>query len=183
MAWNKLDKFVTADCDVIELKEDFYVYPIFKNASSSMYKEQQEKDLRIYKNRGINKLKLIHVYLRDPHQRLTSGIRTYLEKNPNTDALDQISNNQLLDRHFMPQYFWLLHLLKYYKGDVVLRPFKKLTSLLTYNINSSVGLDTLPNLKNIEKLTKIDTVLIKKFMNRKVNLKNLIRDLYGLSKA
>jgi hypothetical protein len=43
-----------------------------------------------------------------------------------------VEQGRLVNRHFAPQYMWLFHLYKFYKGDVTLKPFshiKKITNM------------------------------------------------------
>ena len=72
--------------------------------------------------------------VRDPAERFISGVNEVCRQNKldvfNTWNL--IAKDQFIDRHFTPQYLWLMHLYRFYKGNVKLRPFshiKKLTKI------------------------------------------------------
>jgi hypothetical protein len=83
----------------------------------------------------------------------------------------------------MPQYFWLLHLVKFYKGDIVLRPFSKLKTFLKYKVNVNNNFSEMPSSLSIDKLVKVDQILIDNYLNKKIALPKLIKDLYALSKT
>jgi intein/homing endonuclease len=117
-AWTKL---LDADCEVVGIGRHT-VYPIFRNGSSSL---RDAADI-IYTNNQIKNCKNIQILLRDPAIRFVSGINEYCRQN----ALDVrrtwslVEQEKVNDRHFCPQFVWLLHLFKFYKGKVTLLPFK-----------------------------------------------------------
>ena len=72
--------------------------------------------------------------IRDPGDRFVSGINEYCRQNNLNveETWKLVDQNRLIDRHFAPQYMWLLHLYKFYKGAVTLKPFshiKKITNI------------------------------------------------------
>tara|TARA_A100001015_G_scaffold312668_1_gene418294 strand:- start:677 stop:1204 length:528 start_codon:yes stop_codon:yes gene_type:complete len=124
--WNKI---LTADCKVVKVK-DKLVYPIFRVGSTSIIDSASE----IYTNNEISGLDNILVLLRNPEDRFVSGLNEYCLQNKLDihTALQMVDAGELMDRHFAPQYIWLLHLSKYHDGSVTLLPFdhiKKLTDL------------------------------------------------------
>ena len=60
---------------------------------------------------------------------LLSGVNTYAElNNTNTKTvMEQMSDNKLCNRHFAPQFVWLFHLYKYFRGTINLKPFQNNT--------------------------------------------------------
>ena len=69
----------------------------------------------------------ITIFLRDPRQRFISGVNTFLqhllskEKNLDQDTVLYFVNNYLfLNRHFSPQFFWLLNLSRFAGTDKLL---------------------------------------------------------------
>ena len=107
------------DCEVLEIvPRNIYVYPIFKNGSSSL--KELEK-FSVVKNHEIRSIQSpITVFLRDPKQRFISGVNTYVRKikqsNPELDqntVLWCVKNYLFLNRHYMPQFFWLINLARY----------------------------------------------------------------------
>lgn len=128
--WHKL---LNTNCEVYQIG-DRYVYPIFRNASSSL---ELVAD-RIIKNEDINQCDNIHVLIRDPAERFESGMNEYCKRIHNIDineTLDKVKQGQLIDRHFSPQWTWLLHLYKFYKGLVTLREFKHIGDYCEVHVN------------------------------------------------
>jgi len=124
--WQKL---LNAECIVVGIKEHT-VYPIFKVGSVSLARASDKE----YINHEISKCTHIDVLLRDPVDRFVSGLNEYCRlNNSNIDeTLELVRQGEIIDRHFAPQFIWLLHLYRYYKGDVTLRPFsdiKKFTDI------------------------------------------------------
>ena len=117
-----LDRILFPDrCEVIEIiPSQRYVYVIFKNGHSSFDSLKITNPRRILINQQIQKLNSIDVIIRNPQDRLISGINTFIQHtlrdNPNLDsatvewfALNYIS----LNRHYALQFAWLLNLARY----------------------------------------------------------------------
>ena len=120
--WTNL---LNTDCKVYELGDNF-VYPIMRNGSNSL----RTAVGRICINDEIDMCQNILVFLRDPADRFISGFNEYCRQN-NLDlrrTLKLVEQGNLIDRHFSPQWIWLLHLSKYYKGRVSLLPLKDIGS-------------------------------------------------------
>ena len=124
-----LDCIVFPDrCEVIEVvPSQRYVFPIFKNASSSLHFQAIASNWRIVLNEQIKKLNRIEIFLREPDQRLISGFNTYvqhvLRDNPELDRHTVIwfaKNYLFLDRHYCPQFFWLVSLSRFLSPSTVL---------------------------------------------------------------
>ena len=124
--WNKL---LNTDCTVVDIGPHT-VYPIFRVGSSSLMLAAN----KTYVNSHIAECKHIDVMIRDPGDRFVSGINEYSRQN-NLDVEETwklVEQGKLVDRHFAPQYMWLLHLYKFYKGTVTILPFdhiKQITSV------------------------------------------------------
>lgn len=108
-------------CAVFELPAQRFVYPIFKNASSSL----EELCVKKIYNNNINKhTKSLDVYWREAQVRFNSGVNTYIQHNKLLDAETitfLIERFELVNRHFMPQYMWLCHLYKHYTGTITIK--------------------------------------------------------------
>ena len=124
--WNKL---LNTDCTVVDIGPHT-VYPIFRVGSTTLSSVCERK----YVNKQIAECKHIDVMIRDPGDRFVSGINEYSRQN-NLDVEETwklVEQGKLVDRHFAPQYMWLLHLYKFYKGTVTILPFdhiKQITSV------------------------------------------------------
>ena len=124
--WNKL---FNTDCTVVDIG-CHTVYPIFRVGSSSLMLAAD----KTYVNSHIAKCKHIDILIRDPRDRFVSGVKEYCRQNNLNveETCELVEQGKLVDRHFAPQYLWLLHLYKFYKGAVTLKPFshvKKITNM------------------------------------------------------
>jgi hypothetical protein len=117
-----LDNVIFPDrCEVIEvIPSQRYVYPIFKNGQSSLCAHAKEHKCRILINEQIKKIDSIDIILREPQQRLISGINTYvqmiLRDHPELDSKTVLwfaQNYLFLNRHYAPQFLWLVNLARY----------------------------------------------------------------------
>jgi hypothetical protein len=116
-------------CEVIEFPgPQRFVYPIFKNGSSSIREYANQQNYKILLNEQIRKLSTIDVILRDPMPRFISGVNTFVyntkRDNPqlDVDTIIYFTENYLfLNRHYAPQLSWLLNLNKYLHKNARLR--------------------------------------------------------------
>jgi len=92
-----------------------YIYPIFKNASSSLTEHATVNNYKIILNEQIRKLDTIEVFIRDPKARYVSGVATYLFNNKLD--INVIQPGIFLDRHYLPQLHWLINLMRYMDLD------------------------------------------------------------------
>ena len=130
--WNKL---FNTDCEVYKIG-NHHVYPIFRNGSSSL----QLVCEKIISNERLAKCVNIHVLIRDPAQRFQSGLNQYCNVYHGLDVLEtleKVKKGELIDRHFSPQWTWLLHLYKFYKGNVTLRAFDHIGDYCDVHVNKS----------------------------------------------
>lgn len=186
--WSKL---YLADCEVIKFSKDLNIYPIFKNGRSSLILHAEQNHIPILKNREITKLNEITIYIRDPIERFISGVHTFFYFNKlefNTENLKKINNHTFIDRHFMPHAFWLFHLFKYYKNKIILKDVNEVFDLVKlregpwYPNRSSWNPLTQEQKEKIQeinykKFTDIDYSIIKKYMNKKIDISIIIREI------
>ena len=112
-------------CEVIEIEaSQRYIYPIFKNASSSINEWARQQNYKILFNEQIKRAPTIDVVLRDPQKRFTSGVNTFVQnllKDEPTLSKDTIlyfvENYLFLNRHYAPQLSWLINLFRYTTKD------------------------------------------------------------------
>jgi len=104
-----------------------YIYPIFKNGKSSIEKVKIANDYKSLVNEQIQKINNVDVFLRDPTQRLISGIETYLWWNAKdrpwldrTTIINQLAEGIIVDRHCLPQLHWIFNLARYLNPDALI---------------------------------------------------------------
>ena len=142
-----LDRIIFPDrCEVLEVvPSQRYVYVIFKNGHSSFNSFKIINPCRIIVNQQIQKLTNIDVIVRDPQDRLISGINTFIQHtvrdNPDLDppTVKWFALNYLcLNRHYASQFSWLLNLARY------LNPVTTLNFLPISAVGDITGLDMKP---------------------------------------
>ena len=124
-----LDRILFPDrCEVLEIvPSQRYVYIIFKNGHTSFFTPQKKNNWPIRINQQIQRINTIDVIIRNPEDRLISGINTFIQHtvrdNPTLDpatvewfALNYIS----LNRHYASQFAWLLNLARYLNPNATL---------------------------------------------------------------
>lgn len=119
---SQLDHIIFPDrCEVYEIvPSQRYLYPIFKNGSSSIMMTAQDKGWKVLVNEQIRRANNIEIVLRDPDSRMRSGINTFVQQikidNPELDKntiLWFAKNYLFLNRHYCPQFLWLVNLARY----------------------------------------------------------------------
>ena len=172
-----LDRILFPDrCEVIEVvPSQRYVYPIFKNGSSSLSVTAKKNNWRIRLNDQIKKIDSIDIILRDPYERLMSGINTFIQltirDNPvlDKDTVKWFALNYLhLDRHYFTQFSWILNLARYTCPYAQLRflSMESITDICNLH-HSPPGIekisDSLKNklivVQNYEMYQRIDTII------------------------
>ena len=165
-----LDCIIFPDrCEVIEvIPSQRYVYPIFKNGQSSLLDTAKQNSWAIFLNEKIKKLNSIDVFVRDPEQRLASGISSFVQTivrdHPGLDAgtVNWFAENYLhLNRHYAPQFSWLVNLARYMNSECVLNflsmeDLKTVTDIHKQPFKKS-SVNTLPN---NEMYQRIDQLLV-----------------------
>jgi len=172
-----LDRIIFPDrCEVIEvIPLQRYVYPIFKNGRSSLYITAEKNNWRIRLNDQIKKINSIDIILRDPQERLISGINTFIQQtlrdNPGLDknTVQWFAQNYLyLNRHYSSQFVWLVNLARYLDLNA------KLNFLSMSDINTITPINEQPigtpaddtlivaisQIKNNEMYERIDTIIV-----------------------
>ena len=112
----KLTSILSGDCIVCKIGSRA-VYPIFRVGSMSLKAEAS----KTYTNEKI-KFANIDVLIRDPGDRFVSGVNEYARQiNADVESTwQQIYDGKIIDKHFAPQYVWLMHLQKFHTGTVTL---------------------------------------------------------------
>ena len=131
-----LDPILFPDtCEILELPNGRYVHPIYKNGSSSLH------GMNFPIVSDFRDLTEIDVYIREPYERVLSGVNTFLENLDQTldrkTALYFVTNYLFLNRHFCPQFYWLVNLRRFTDAKIRLVPFEQINEVVTINKNKS----------------------------------------------
>ena len=182
----------TIDCSVIKMPNGEYVYPIYKNGRSSLRQFAKQDRLEVIKNEQLSTLTDVTVFLREPAERFVSGVHTVIEFENIIDVpafLKEVENFNFYNRHFIPQVYWLLHLLKYFKGKVKLLPVETLYNMIPNrdapNINKLTA-ERQQQILSIEHKNYIqaDQRLMYSYLGKTVELKTIIEEFkYALSSS
>ena len=177
---SRIDEIIYPNrCEVIEiLPSQRYIYPIFKNGSSSITEYAKEQQYKVLVNEQIKRISVIDVIIRNPCDRFISGINTFVyntkRENPELDVhtiLWFAENYLFLNRHYCPQIAWLVNLSKYSTARLQFRTMDDLAIYTPLNI----GPDE-------EKILEIDTIerLTNNLHNEMyLRLDNCLLDLIG----
>jgi hypothetical protein len=178
-------------CEVIEvIPSQRYVYPIFKNASSSLYQQANQSKWKIKINAQIQKLNNIEIVLRNPQQRLISGFNTFVQHtirdHPDLDLTTVIwfaKNYLFLDRHYCPQFFWLINLSRYISVDALLTfiSMNDIANITEYHklppgvdpVTSEI-IEQVYSIPNIEMYQRIDQALFDQCLGRSMTFDEVV---------
>jgi hypothetical protein len=147
--FSEIDKTIFTDsCEVISTSQ-LFVYPIFKNGKSSLYDAMAAQSWSVIRDIDIALIREpITVFVREPRTRFISGVNTYIQHLQrdvaNVDvstALWFVNQYLFLNRHYCPQFYWLINLARWAGRDVMLdlRPMKRLNELTDINNDAGVA--------------------------------------------
>lgn len=126
----EIDSILFSDnCEVVEIPlHNQWVYLIQKNGTSSLQNLQGKYNLNLRSNEQIKQLDFVDVYIRDARDRYVSGVNTYLQHlQRDYPELDQSTvfwfakQYKFLNRHYLPQFHWLLNLSRYLSSHTKIR--------------------------------------------------------------
>jgi len=158
--FSEIDSIIFPDsCEVIEtVPSQLYVYPIFKNGSSSLYETQKRMHWNSVYNEQIGSIKTpITVYLRDPRERFVSGVNTFVqhchrdfENLDTTTILHFVQRYLFLNRHYAPQFFWLINLARYSSAPLHLQNVDAVNQIVEIKYRAQITPPSLEFLSHIE---------------------------------
>jgi len=164
--FSEIDRIIFPDsCEVIEMTaSQQFVFPIMKNGSSSFLVQVEHRpDWKLITNDDIGNITdTITVIIREPRDRFISGVNTYLQHlNRDYPELDRktvlwfVNQYLFLNRHYCPQFFWLLHLNRFMSPGtrIELRGMEDLDSLT--NVKYGPNIDP-PDLEFLESIKSFD---------------------------
>jgi len=177
---SQLDNIIFPDrCDVLEIvPSQRYLYPIFKNASSSL----MNSGFRVIDQSELNTIQNIEVLVRNPYERFLSGVQTYLDKlDPKLDyntALHFIEHHLFLNRHFVPQFHWLVNLQRFTNATITIRPLHFVETLTDVKINTSVPDPVLDEYfadnNKVNFYLQVDKVLVNNLLGKTVSFTDIV---------
>ena len=148
--FSEVDSIVFPDsCEVIQVASQQFVYPIFKCGRSSLIRKMESRGWIFVPEQDIDKINTpIKIFLRDPRERFSSGINTYLQHlAAEGNDLDQhtvlyfVNRYLFLNRHYAPQFFWLLNLARFTRPNtlVTFSPMTEISQLTHFNSRAGVN--------------------------------------------
>ena len=182
-----LSELFPSECLVLEIVPNTrYVYPIFKNGSTSLNNSGYKK-LSLDQ---IAQIKTVEIYIRDPHKRFISGVQTYLSKLDSTmnkdTALFLIEKYLYFNRHFCPQLLWLVNFRRFSNANYTIKPIDQLCEITTLQNNqSTVDIDLINRFSNNSKVkfyNEMDEVLTVNLIGKTVSLEEIfsvLKSNYG----
>ena len=195
-----LDRIIFPDrCEVIEvIPSQRYVYPIFKNGRSSLDITAKKNNWQRKFNEQIKKINSIDVILRDPQDRLISGINTFIQHtlrdNPGLDpaTVEWFTLNYIsLNRHYASQFAWLLNLARYLNSNATLNllPMTAIRELVGQNIKPKgvlaadpVLVEQILLLKTNTMYQRIDAVIFN-LIGQSMTFKELLQHIKNIDPA
>ena len=190
---SQLDHIIFPDrCEVYEvIPSQRYVYGIYKNGSSSLLSCSIEHKWKIFFNEQIKRLDSVDIILREPKARLISGINIHLQQliqqDPTIDrstALWFIKNYLFLNRHYCPQFLWLINLSRYLRPGTKLNFFdmSELKNIVDqdikpvgYNEVSQDFVNEVGEIPNIEIYHRLDNVMISQCLGKSLTFEQVIQ--------
>lgn len=177
---SQLDNIIFPDrCDVLEIvPSQRYVYPIYKNGSSSLYKS----GYRLMDHDELRNMPVVDIYVRDPYYRFVAGVNTFLQHNNNLDhatVLHFINNYLFLNRHFCPQFHWLVNLQRFTNAKIRINSIDTLSDITSFKVNQSEDpfLDEALSTEKLNFYLSIDKVLTEDLLGKTVPFKLIVQTI------
>jgi len=170
---------------IVKIK-DIFVFPIFKNGKSSIEHYAQENNCKWLLDGQCKRAESVTVFLRNPVERFVSGVHSFIEferrKNKKLDyntMLYAIENLGVVNEHFLPQYFWLEKLSKYFQGELFIKSVEDLYTFIPNRNAPAIPKITEEQKNKISKIhyrdLKYDNFLFASCIGLKVPLADLLK--------
>ena len=177
---SQVDNIIFPDrCDVLEIvPSQRYVYPIYKNGSSSLY----ESGFRLVSSDELPNINVVDIYVRNPYDRFATGVNTFLQHNSSLDratALHFINNYLFLNRHFCTQFHWLVNLQRFTNAKIRINHIDTLSDITALRSNQSQDplLDEALNTEKLHFYLSIDKVLTEDLLGKTVPFKLIVQTI------
>ena len=177
---SQLDNIIFPDrCDVLEIvPSQRYVYPIYKNGSSSLYKS----GFRLVDHDELSNIPVVDIYVRNPYDRFVTGVNTFLQHNAKLDqstVLHFVNDYLFLNRHFCPQFHWLVNLQRFTNAKIRINPISALSDITALRVNQSEDplLDEYLSRDKLHFYLSIDKVLTEDLLGKTVPFKLIVQTI------
>lgn len=177
---SQLDNIIFPDrCDVLEIvPSQRYVYPIYKNGSSSLY----NSGFRLLDHNELPNISIVDIYVRNPYDRFVTGVNTFLQHNKNLDqatVIHFINNYLFLNRHFCPQFHWLVNLQRFTDAKIRINSIDTLSDITALKANQSQDplLDECLSTDKLHFYLSIDKVLTEDLIGKTVPFKLIVQTI------
>ena len=174
-----LDPIIFPDDCLILKSQDHYIYPIFKNGSSSL----KQSGYTVVSPDEYADISEITVFVREPFERYLSGVNTFVQHNPSyhQETLVHIINENLfLDRHFCLQFHWLVNLQRFTQAPIKLTPVSELnyvTDLHNNKCKNKSFREVFENHAELYFYLALDKVLFYDLIGQTVGFKQILTTL------
>ena len=176
---SQLDNIIFPDrCEVLEVAPQRYVYPIYKNGYSSL----NNSGFRTLAMSELPALDTVEIFVREPVERFFSGLSAYIEYNKQLDKdtlLFMAGHHLFINRHFAPQFHWLVNLRRFTNARIKINPIEDLKTVTSLHINESsnkVNYDII-HFPKVTFYMKLDKVLTQDLLGKTVPWKLIVQTL------
>lgn len=177
---SQVDNIIFPDrCDVLEIvPSQRYVYPIYKNGSSSLYKS----GFRLVSSDELPNIDVVDIYVRNPYERFVTGVNTFLQHNKDLDlstAIYFINNYLFLNRHFCPQFHWLVNLQRFTNAKIRINTIDTLSDITALQVNQSqhILFNEVLSTEKLHFYLSIDKVLTEDLLGKTVPFKLIVQTI------
>lgn len=176
---SQLDNIIFPDrCEVLEVAPQRYVYPIYKNGYSSL----SNSNFRVLATTELPFLDTVEIFVRDPVERFFSGLSTWIEHNNYLDKdtmLHMAGHYLFINRHYAPQFHWLVNLRRYTQARIKINPIEDLSTITNLHLNENknkVHYD-IAYFPKVEFYMQLDKVLTETFIGQTVEFPTIVQSI------
>jgi hypothetical protein len=125
---------------------------------------------------------VVDIYVRNPYDRFVTGVNTFLQHNKNLDrttVLYFINNYLFLNRHFCPQFHWLVNLQRFTRAKIRINSIDALSEITQLKVNQSHDplLDECLGTEKLHFYLSIDKVLTEDLIGKTVTFKQIVQTI------
>jgi hypothetical protein len=177
---SQLDNIIFPDrCEVLEVAPQRYVYPIYKNGYSSL----SNSGFRSLAMIELPELDTVEIFVREPVERFFSGLSSYVEYNSHLDKdtlLFMAGHHLFINRHFAPQFHWLVNLRRFTRAKIKINPIEELKTITNLYVNENKN-KVQYDIVNFPKVTfymQLDKVLTEIYLGKTVSFNEIVKSIH-----